>query len=71
MAKTIHDMAVEYGKVNYIVRYTADGEREIDEDTGAEFFEDGANAVLEVIEEAANICFDEEILKAIRNLKGE
>lgn len=47
---TIKEMAREYGKVNYIVRYTADGEKEIDEETGAEFFEDGANYVLEEIE---------------------
>ena len=52
MAKSIKEMAKDYGKVNYIVRYTADGEKEIDEDTGAESFEDGANAVLEEIEKA-------------------
>lgn len=82
MAKTIHDLAVEYGKVNYIVRYTADGEKEIDEDTGSEFFEDGANAVLEEID---NFIFNTiqmtdviephliliKIKKKFKELKGE
>ena len=77
MAKTIKEMSIEYGRVNYIVRYTADGEREIDEETGAEFFEDGANAVIEEIIR----CFPEtfcinpnevidNIANKIRELKG-
>ena len=75
MTKTIHDLAVEYGKVNYIVRYTADGEKEIDEDTGAEFFEDGANAVLEEIGNSLTEFSNTEdysiLQRKIKELKGE
>ena len=34
-----------------------------------EHFEAGANYVLEQIEEATNICFDEELKKVIKQLK--
>ena len=34
-----------------------------------EHFEAGANYVLEYIEEATNICFDEELRKVIEELK--
>ena len=75
MAKTIKEMAIAYGKVNYIVRYTADGDKEIDEDTGAEFFEDGANAVLEAIESCLGEFYSPDdyhnIKCKIKELKGE
>ena len=58
MAKTIHDLAVAYGK-------------EHQGTVNIEFFEDGANAVLERIKEAANNCSDIKLLTVIKELEGK
>ena len=71
--KSIKDKAEEYGYTNWQSEEYHDGASE-----GLPFdaightqktFEAGANYVLECIEEATNICFDEELRSMIEQLK--
>ena len=71
--KSIKEKSEEYGYTNWQSEEYHDGASE-----GLEFdpightqktFEAGANYVLECIEEATNICFDEELRNVIEQLK--
>lgn len=60
--KSIKEKADEYGKVNLTDWGVVSTER-------VEGFEAGANYVLDAVEEATNICFDEELRNVIQQLK--
>ena len=63
--KSIKEKAKEYDR---IVERIAPNESIVDT-SGRKQFEAGANYVLECIEEATNICFDEELKHVIEQLK--
>ena len=72
MAKTIKDMAIEaYPVIENGVFWQSPMEYEVEIKQKRGAYIKGANAVLEKIEEATQVCFDEELLKVIRELKGE
>ena len=63
--KSIKEKSAEYRRVIKVIN-----EHESIVDTqGSKMFEAGANYVLECIEEATNICFDEELRNVIQQLK--
>lgn len=68
--KSIKEKAEEYGMLNPDIHYNDDGNSYDNHDKPAEDFVAGANYVLDVIEEATNICFDEELKRVIKQLKG-
>lgn len=57
MAKNIKEMAREYGFANPVIHYDADGNIYDDYDKPSSDFEDGANAVIKVVEEELNRGF--------------
>ena len=73
---TIREMAIQYGLLNPVIHYDADGNTYDDHDKPSNDFEAGANAVLEEIES----CYDKndslcviahKIQSKIIELKGE
>ena len=67
--KSIKGKAEEYAYTNWESDEYHDGDKFDLIGHTQKAFEEGANYVLEQIEEVTNICFDEELIKVIGKLK--
>lgn len=67
--KSIKEKAEEYAYTNWESDEYHDGDEFDPIGHTQKVFEDGANYVLEQIEEVTNICFDEELKRVIKQLK--
>lgn len=67
--KSIKEKAEEYAYTNWESDEYHDGDEFDPIGHTQKTFEEGANYVLEQIEEVTNICFDEELKRVIKQLK--